>query len=254
MHPYLIHSGHIFLPTFGVLAAVGLMLALGLSERTARLVNLDPGRLWDSGIFTIVAAFVLSRALLIVQNWHTFLNFPVLLLAVPSLTPLGILLAAVATLIYLRSKRVAIRSALDAWAPGAALLWCALALGHFFEGSDPGLAAQSWGGLRTGADATVAHYPVALYAAALALLLCVLLYRRLQAHPAPGRTCGLALIAIGGAQYLLCFLREPSLEPVFGLDALQWVSLAMIAGGGVLLALPAPAVANQPTAAGAASK
>ena len=38
MHPYLLHSGHLLLPTFGVLAAVGLMSALTLSLRTAVIV------------------------------------------------------------------------------------------------------------------------------------------------------------------------------------------------------------------------
>src|ERR1700732_2668412 len=65
MHPYLIHSGHLLLPTFGVLAAVGLMAALTLSLRTASIVGLNPERLWNAGLFTLLAAFALSRLLLI---------------------------------------------------------------------------------------------------------------------------------------------------------------------------------------------
>ena len=49
MHPYLLHSGHLLLPTFGVLAAIGLMAALSLSLRTAATISLDPEKLWNAG-------------------------------------------------------------------------------------------------------------------------------------------------------------------------------------------------------------
>ena len=45
MHPYLLHSGHLLLPTYGVLAALGLMAALTLSLRTAATVGLPMDKL-----------------------------------------------------------------------------------------------------------------------------------------------------------------------------------------------------------------
>ena len=101
MHPQILHLGRLVLPTFGVLAALGLMAALILSFRTATLVGLNPDRLWNAGLFSLIAAFILSRFLLVVSNLHTFLAHPLLLLAVPSLTPIGVLLTALATLLYL---------------------------------------------------------------------------------------------------------------------------------------------------------
>jgi len=82
LHPYILHFGSIFLPTFGVLAAIGLMAALFLSLRTAAIVGLSPDKLWNAGLFSILSAFVLSRLLLIVTNLHTLLSYPVLLLTV----------------------------------------------------------------------------------------------------------------------------------------------------------------------------
>lgn len=224
------------------------MAALGLSERCATLVGLDPERLWDAGLFAIVAAFVLSRALLVAQNWHTFLNFPVLLLAVPSLTPTGVLLAAGATLLYLRWKRVHLLRALDAWAAPAALLWAALALGHFFEGSDPGLPTRGFPGMVSTGE-TSPHHPVSVYAAAVALALTLRLYWRLKQAPAAGQTAagqtaGLALMLAGVSQFLLSFLREPGVESPLGLDALQWVALALIVVGGFVLLLPGARVSR----------
>lgn len=145
MHPNLFHLGHIALPTFGVLAAVGLMAALSLSLRTAVTAGLSAERVWNAGLFVLLSAFVLSRLLLVVMYLHSFLTYPILLLTVPSLTSLGLLLTAVVTVIYLRVRRLPLLSTLDAWSPCATLIWAFLALGHFAEGSDPGLQLRCHG-------------------------------------------------------------------------------------------------------------
>ena len=224
LHPFLLHFGSFAIPTFGVLAAVGLMLALGLGERTARLAGVSAEKLWDAGLFAVLAAFVLSRGLLVATNFRTFRAYPLLLLTVPSLTAAGLVLTVAATLVWLWVKRVPVLLALDAWAPCATLVWFFLALGHFAEGSDPGMPFVY--GIRPPGEATALH-PVALYAAALALILTIALYRRLSA--------GWALVGAGTGQFLLSFVRQPGLEQA-GLDSLQWVGIAMIVAGAVLLA------------------
>ena len=227
MHPYLAHFGGLALPTFGVLAAVGLMLALGLSERTARWVGLDAERLWDAGLFAVLAAFVLSRLLLVVSNLRAFKAYPLLLLTVPSLTAGGLLLTVAATLIWLWVKRVPALSATDAWAPCATLVWFFLALGHFAEGSDPGMPFVY--GIRLPGEETALH-PVALYAAGVALALTVGLYGWVQRSSRAGETAGLALIGAGVGQFLLSFVRQPGLSQD-GLDDLQWVAVGLVVCG-----------------------
>jgi phosphatidylglycerol:prolipoprotein diacylglycerol transferase len=233
VYPYLLHSGHLFLPTFGVLAAVGLMFALGLSQYTAGPAGVEPDALWDAGVFAVIAAFVLSRALLVVAHLHNFIAYPLLLLAVPSLTATGLLLTIVATLLWLRWKRIPLLGALDAWAPCGALVWCFLALGHFAEGSDPGLATSSPSGIRMPGESTPQH-PVALYAALAATVLTTLLFYLLKRQRRTGGVASIALIAIGVAQFLLSFLRQPGIETIASLDAVQLVALAMIAAGCML--------------------
>jgi len=222
VHPSLFHIGHLTLPTFGALAAVGLMLALALSQRTARIRNLNPEKLWDAGLFAILAAFVLSRALLVATHFAAFQKFPILLLAVPSLTPFGLLFTAIATFLWLYFKRIPILPALDAWAPCATLVWTFLALGHFAELSDPGLPTTLPWGVRPPGESIPLH-PVAIYAAIFALLLTIAAYRKLNAAQ--------TLIAAGTGQFLLSFLRQPDVETIAGLDALQFVALGMIVAG-----------------------
>jgi phosphatidylglycerol:prolipoprotein diacylglycerol transferase len=235
MHPYLIHTGHLLLPTFGVLAAVGLMAALTLSLRTAAAVGLNPEKLWNAGLFALLSAFALSRLLLIASNLRDFLTYPILLLMVPSLTSTGILLTIVVTLIYLRLRHLPLLDTLDAWSPCATLIWAFLALGHLAEGSDAGLPTTLPWGLRIPPDRTPLH-PVALYAAIVAALLTVLLLRQLPRHRHPGDTLALALATAGTAQFLLTFFRQPYPDASL-LDPIQWIALSMIAAAGFILLL-----------------
>jgi len=235
MHPYLLHSGHLLLPTFGVLAAVGLMAALTLSLRTAAIVGLDPDKLWSAGLFALLSAFVLSRLLLIVANPHSFISYPVLLLTLPSLNALGIFLTILATTIYLRLRHLPLLDTLDAWSPCATLAWAFLALGHLAEGTDAGLPTTLPWGTAIPPSTTRLH-PVALYAAIAAALLTVTLLRQLPRRHHPGNTLALALAASGTAQFLLTFLRQPFRDSGL-LDPIQWISLGMIALAGLVLLL-----------------
>jgi phosphatidylglycerol:prolipoprotein diacylglycerol transferase len=235
MHPYLLHSGHLLLPTFGVLAAVGLMTALTLSLRTAATVGVIPDKLWNAGLFTLLSAFALSRLLLTIANLHDFLAYPILLFMVPSLTANGILLTIIATAIYLRLRNLPLLDTLDAWAPCATLTWAFLALGHFAEGTDAGLPTALPWGLPIPPNSIRLH-PVALYAAIIATLLTLALLRQLPRRQHPGDTFALALATSGTAQFLLTFVRQPHPDSSL-LDPIQWIALGMIAAAGCILLL-----------------
>jgi len=222
------------------------MAALALSLRTATIAGLSPDRLWNAGLFLLLSAFVLSRLLLVVMYLHAFLTYPILLLAVPSLTPLGLLLTGIVTLLYLRVRRLPLLATLDAWAPCATLIWAFLALGHFAEGSDPGLVTTlPWG--RPMIAGGIPLHPVALYAAIVAVLLTVVLFGHLRRRPRRGDTAAFALAAVGVAQFLLTFLRQPdpSVELLGNvLDPIQWVAIGMIVAAGIIWLRPRKLVSH----------
>jgi len=240
VHHYLLHSGHLFLPTFGVLAAVGLMAALSLSLRTAATLGLNSEAVWNAGLFAFLAAFVLSRLLLVATNLSNFLHYPILLLMVPSLTATGLLLTALVTAIYLRLRHLPLLPTLDAWAAPATLIWAFLALGHFAEGSDPGLPSTLPWALAIPPDTAPRLHPVPLYAALAAALLTIALLRELPRRHHPGTITAVALAAAGVAQFLLTFFRQPNPYPVpLGnlLDPIQWIALGMILTAALILLL-----------------
>ena len=208
MHPYLLHSGHLLLPTFGVLAALGLMAALTLSLRTAPTVGLDPDKLWNAGLFTLLSAFALSRLLLIVTNLHNFIAYPVLLLMVPSLNPLESSSPSSRALSISASAVSHSSTPSTPGAPAPPLIWAFLALGHFAEGSDAGLPTTLPWGIRHPARRT----PVSTRSLSTPPSL-----RQSSRYPPPqlrsrhhpGDTAALALATAGTLQFLLTFFRQP---------------------------------------------
>ena len=181
----------------------------------------------------MLAAFVLSRLLLVVGNWKTFVAFPLLLLAVPSLTAPGLLLTGIMTLVWLWWRQIDLRRALEAWAPCATLVWSFLALGHFAEGSDPGMATGLPWGMRMPGLAEPTH-PVGLYVCLVAWGLTVLVVRRVGR----GDAAATALLGAGAAQFLISFVRQPGMEELLGLDVLEWVAVGMMVAGMLLRIWP----------------
>jgi len=231
VHPNFLHLGFLTIPTFGLLAAIGLMAAMALSLRTAVTVGIDPDAVWNAGLFTIVAAFVLSRLLLVLTNLKSFLAYPILLLMVPSLTPLGLLLTIVAVLIYMRWRRLPLLSTLDAWAPCGSLVWAFLALGHYAEGSDPGTPSTLPWATTVVSDSLRVH-PVGIYASLSAVIVTLVLLWALPRRRQAGDIFAFALALCGLMQFLLSFVREPAFfDNTLGtiLDPIQWVALGMIA-------------------------
>jgi phosphatidylglycerol:prolipoprotein diacylglycerol transferase len=231
--PGYIRIGGLHVPVYGLFAAVGLVAALLLSQRTAARVGITPDKLWDAGVFAAVAAFVASRVLLIAFDLHSFLKFPLLMLALPSLTYTGMFLTGLMVWAWLRWKRMPLLDVLDAWAPCVALLAAVLSIGHFFEGTDAGMPTRlPWGFVTPGDSVLGRVHPVQIYAAIVALTLCIALFRRLSQRNFAGEIAALALMLGGASSFLLDMLRQPvESDGDMLLDPSQFVTaVAMLTG------------------------
>lgn len=241
MHSTYLQLGPLHLPYFGLVAAIGLLAALTLAERCAPWVGLSPAAIWDAGMTAVIAAFVISRLLLIVFNLHSFLSYPLLMLALPSLTSTGVLLTTLVLFGYLRWRRLPLLSTLDVTAPAAALLWSFLGLGRIVEGTREGMPTSlPWGiAGRTGAAGLGAVHPVELYQAVVAAVLCALLLASLRRRAYAGQTAGLALLAGGLTIFFLDFVRIPSdILTHAWLDPAQMLAVPMVVVGAVMALIP----------------
>lgn len=244
MHPHLFHLGSLTIPTYGVLAAAGLVLALLLAMRNARVAGLDEDAVWNVCLTAIVGTLLISRIVLVTQSWRAFRMYPLIVLTLPTVTRFGLVVSVGCGMAYAAWRRLPLRVLGDVLAPAAMLLAAALHVGDFFAGDDVGVATMSfWGRILpgmsgVGVSAGIGSHPVALYAAIVSLAICGAGVMWLHRSRFSGEVLGGTLVLAAATRFLLDFVRPAPIEAVptaAGLRIDQWLLLAIVATGGALL-------------------
>jgi phosphatidylglycerol:prolipoprotein diacylglycerol transferase len=264
MHPVLLSVGAVLIPAYGAMTALGIVLALFLAQRTARVVGVDHGAVWNLCVVALFTALVASRLLLAVLNWSVLRRPPIWLLTLamvhhPLLAAFGALLAAAVALWFARWQRLPLRPTADALAAPLVLGMAFEQLGALLAGSGygseagAGLAAR-WAVTCTdplaarwsGAPLGVALHPVQAYAALAFLTLSIFLLFWLPYRRQPGDVAGFFLLGAGVAIFFTEFWRDTGGRGVLlggALDGPQAVAIFLVlAGGFALLERPPLAV------------
>ena len=256
VHPVLFHLGSIVIPAYGAAAAVGVLLALFLAQRTARLCGVHQAQVWNLCVISLFAALAGSRILLIVFNWTALRLHPAWLLGLamihhPLLAGIGALFAVAAAFVYGRRQQMPLFPTADALAAPLALGLAFEQCGALLAGSGYGIEAGS--GMAAHWAVTYAHplaarwsgaplfvpvHPVQAYAAlayfALAAFSLFWLGRRRQ----QGDVAGILLLGAGVAVFLTEFWRDPEGRGrIFGgaLDGPQAAAIALVGLGALVL-------------------
>ena len=226
--------GRIHIPVHALIAAAGLMVSLALGLRTAVLAKIDRDAFWDFGLFSVGAALLLSRILLIAENFNTFRQFPIAVLELPAVSAGGLLVTVFAAFWYLRRRRLPLLGALDAAAPCAALFWAFLDVADFADGTREGMpSAMPWA--ITSSFGRV--HPVEIYMALCWLLAAAAMFWVLTRQRRRGQAASFGLILAGLVFIFTDFFRLPN--QLYGnqvLDGIQWRGLEMIVVGSLMLA------------------
>jgi phosphatidylglycerol:prolipoprotein diacylglycerol transferase len=258
MHPVLFHLGSLVIPSYGAVAALGVLLALGLAQWTAPKCRLDPRHAWNVMVLAVFAALALSRLVLIAMNLSDLRRHPQWLLAIamvhhPLLAGIGIAGAAIAVLAYARWQRLSLVVVGDVLAAPACLGLAAEQFGALLAGSDYGREwiqadgragiwavvyndplASRWSGAPLGTPV----YPVQAYAAVGALMLAILLVLWMPLPRRRGDAAGAALIGLGALLFITELFRDwEGRGALMGglVDIPQLVGLGVVVLGGVVL-------------------
>ncbi|MGA3034589.1 MAG: prolipoprotein diacylglyceryl transferase family protein [Terracidiphilus sp.] len=254
MYPVLFHIGRMLIPSYGVVTAVGVLVALATSQRTARVVQVDPAKVWNLCILSLFAVLAATRLLLVLVNWSVLRAHPTWVLALamvhhPLLTGVGALAGIGCAAWYARASRLPFTSTADSLAAPLSLGLAFEQVGTLLEGSGYGVAAGPGTGwaitytnplaaLWSGAPLGVAVHPVQIYAAMAFLAIGVLLLVWLPLERQRGDVAGLWLMSAGVAIYITEFWREPEGRgPIFGgaIDGPQVAAVLMVISGALAL-------------------
>jgi phosphatidylglycerol:prolipoprotein diacylglycerol transferase len=234
------------------MAALGVLLALIVAQRTARAVGLVPNQVWNLCVIALFAALVGSRLLLVAVNWRDLLRHPVWMLGLamihhPLLAAAGALLGALAALAYARRQHMPLAATADALAAPLALGLACEQVGALLAGSGYGTESiAAWAVTYTSTQAArwsgtplgIPLHPVQAYTALAYLTLAVVLLVLLPMRRQQGDVAGLALMGTGIALFITELWRDPEGRGSVlrgALDGPQIAAIVLVVAGGLLL-------------------
>jgi len=252
VHPVLFHIGALVIPSYGAVAALGLLLALMLGLRTARKIGIDPNRIWNLCILMLFTALIGSRLLLVVANWKVLRSHPLWVLSIatvhhPLLAALASLIAFAVAAVYAGLHHMPYRVTADVLAPPLALGLAFEQIGALLAGSGYGTGSHlPWAVVYTDplaerwsdAPLGISVHPVQAYAAICFSLIAIGLVLWLPRRRQNGDLAGLLLICTGIVMYVTEFWRDPlGRGAVFNgiLKGPQLAAIVLVLGGALLL-------------------
>ncbi len=248
MHPVLFHLGGITIYTYGVLVATGVLVGLWVARRQARHAGLDPERVWNLGIYMVLAALVTAKLWLVVLYWSYYVEHPRELFALSTLQSGGVFyggfLGAVAVLLlYCWRQRLPVLAVGDVFAPALALGHGIGRLGCFAAGCCWGKPASlPWAVTFTnplaaqlvGTPLGVPLHPTQLYEAFAEFLNFLILLGLGRRQRFTGQLFGTYLVLYGLERGTIEFFRnDPDRTLLFGgaVSLMQLISVALVVAG-----------------------
>jgi phosphatidylglycerol:prolipoprotein diacylglycerol transferase len=225
------------------MAAIGVLLALVLLLRTARIVGLNPNPLWNLCVVALFAALAGSRLVLLVLNWSLVRTYPAWLLGLamvhhPLVAAIGVAFGLAVAVPYAHAQHLPRRSTADALAAPAALALACEQLGALLAGAGYGTETDvRWAVVYTspfamrwsGTPLFDPVHPVQAYAAGAFLVIAAVLVWWMTDERRPGDVAGVGLLSMGAATYLTEFFRDPEGRGELLGGAIDYPQLASIA-------------------------
>lgn len=252
VHPVLLHIGAILIPSYGALAALGVLAGLFLAQHTARIGGLHTGQVWNLCVIALFTAMAAQRLLLITANLNVLRQHPVWLLTLamvhhPLLSAAGAVAGVLAAALCARWQKMPILTTADALAAPVALGLACEQVGALMAGSGYGTETSvAWAvtythplaAIWSAAPLGIPLHPVQAYAATGFLALAIFLLIWQPSARQRGDLAGLWLMGAGFVVYLTELWRDPEGRGVVLngiLDAPQIAAIAMVLIGALAL-------------------
>jgi phosphatidylglycerol---prolipoprotein diacylglyceryl transferase len=259
MLPKLISIGSFYIPTYGVLVALGFLAGLWITLRLARQVGLPAEKITNLAVYCALAGIAGAKLFMLLFDLDDYIRNPGQIFTFETLQAAGVfhggfIVAFLIAVLYMRSQKLPAFPTMDAFAPGIALGQAIGRLGCFAAGCCWGKECDLPWGVRFRSDEAApvplgkTLHPVQLYESAADLIIFGILYKRFSAAKRPGEVIGLYLVLYSTARFIIEFFRvhEQSLVGRFSLT--QWIALGLLAvGAGILLRGRQAAVLPQKT-------
>jgi prolipoprotein diacylglyceryl transferase len=242
------HIGPLFLHFYGLCIAIGVLAAFWLANRRWVQAGGKPGELERAGIWAVAAGFLGGRLGYVITHTGDFRGrwWEVLYIWQGGLALYGGLTLGILTGLWVaRRQGLPVLRALDAAIPAIPLAQAFGRWGNYFNQElfgtpttlpwalevDPAHRPERYAEFAT-------FHPTFLYESLYNLLVvAVLIWVGARRRLRPGSLALLYLVLYGAGRFLLELLRTDTTYRLFGLSRNAYVSLALVVGGSVWLAL-----------------
>ena len=250
MFPKLITIGSFFLPTYGVLVALGFLAGLWVTVRLARRSGISGELITNLAVYCALGGLIGAKILMIIFDWGDPQKPPIFSVATLQAAGVwqgGLVLAILVAILYIRQNKLPFLETFDAFAPGVALGHAIGRIGCFAAGCCWGNECSlPWAvtfhnpeaAELTGVPLGKALHPSQLYEMLTELALFGFLYWRYGRPHSPGKIMGMYLVLSSIARFLIEFTRYHEQGLHFGLSLTQWISIPLALGGVALLMRP----------------
>lgn len=247
MFPKLVSIGSLYIPTYGVLVALGFIAALFVTLKLARRSGLPPEKITNLAVYCAIAGVLGAKLFMFLFDARYYLAHPSEIISLETLQAAGVfhggfILALIVAVLCIRKWRLPVLRTMDAFAPGIALGQAIGRLGCFAAGCCWGKECHLPWGVRFRSDFAApvpldkTLHPVQLYESAADLIIFAVLYRRFSRSHRAGEAIGLYLVLYSIARFIIEFFREHEQALVGPFSLTQWLALALLAfGAGILL-------------------
>jgi phosphatidylglycerol---prolipoprotein diacylglyceryl transferase len=264
--PRLFHIGNYSQPTYGVMAALGLIVGLAVVFHLARQQNLDPDKMWNLGGIAIFSGILGAKILMILVDWNHYMQYPGEIFSLGTLQAGGVFSGGLVLAIftcwwYLHRNHIPFLRAADVFAPGIAIGHAIGRVGCFAAGCCWGKETNlPWAVTFTnplanelvGTPLNVHLHPTQLYEMVVEVINFAILYWMVKHKKFEGQVVGLYMFLYGIARYFLEFLRgDPGRGALFGgaMSGTQLIAICLVIAGGVLWMVRFPLERSVPATA-----
>jgi phosphatidylglycerol---prolipoprotein diacylglyceryl transferase len=247
MFPKLVTIGSFYVPTYGVLVALGFLAGLGITLRLARRAGLPPDKITNLAVYCAMAGIVGAKLFMFLFDLGDYIRDPGQIFSMDTLQAAGVfhggfIGAFLVAVLYMRWQHLPAFPTMDAFAPGVALGQAIGRLGCFAAGCCWGTECDLPWGVRFRSDAAApvpldrTLHPVQLYESAADLIVFGILYRLFHRGHRPGTIIGLYLVLYSAARFFIEFFRVHEQPLVGPFSITQWIALTLfVLGAGILL-------------------
>jgi len=243
MFPEIFKIGDFAVHTYGLMIAIGIILAMYVVKKEATRVGINGEKVVDILFWGIWAGIVGSRVFYVIYFPEEFKNniIDVFKIWKGGLVFHGGLIAAVPIVIYLLKKnKFPVLKTLDAVSLGVPLAHFFGRLGCFSAGCCYGKVCDLPWAVRFTHPLTIAPpnipiHPTQLYEAFLNLSLFIVLFIIRKKITRQGLLFGIYLVGYGSIRFFVEFFRGDPRSIYLNLSTAQWISIAFVVAGFILI-------------------